>query len=254
MNIGCIFGDGDLPLKIIKQVNPKAIIWLNKESLDSLSCQQINLGLGRIGQAIDFLKQNNITHLIIVGKIRRPSLSELSLDRKGFVWLKKLGKYFLKGDDSLLRGVKSLLEEEGFQLIPSSSIIGFPNKGTLTKTPPNNIEHLNFGFKLLDSLSHFDVGQCAIIENSRIIGIEGAEGTDELIKRCENYINESGIIVKSSKIGQLDTLDIPTIGPDTINLLKDSKIIGIGIKNTQIVNIEKVISMCNEFNIFLHSK
>ena len=61
-----------------------------------------------------------------------------------------------------------------------------------------------------------------IVQNSLILGIEAIEGTDELIKRCYKYKKrgDKGILIKLSKYNQSKFLDIPTIGINTIKLIK----------------------------------
>ena len=59
-----------------------------------------------------------------------------------------------------------------------------------------------------------DIGQSLIIQNQLILGLECIEGTDELIKRCNNYKKkgDKGILLKLSKYFQHTQLDLPTIG------------------------------------------
>lgn len=100
-----------------------------------------------------------------------------------------------------------------------------------------------------------DVGQSVIISNGYVVGIEAAEGTDNLISRCAilRKENNGGVLVKMSKSAQDMRLDVPAIGPDTIKLLAENKYSGIAIEKSGviIINPEEVQKMLDENNLFL---
>ena len=66
------------------------------------------------------------------------------------------------------------------------------------------------------------------------MGVEAAEGTDELIKRCFNYrkLGERGILIKFSKYNQNPNLDIPVIGLQTVKNIKDYGYEGIFLEKS----------------------
>ena len=111
------------------------------------------------------------------------------------------------------------------------------------------------GKNILDSLSKFDIGQSIIIENGNIIGIEAAQGTDNLIKQASSLLNKNGdsVLIKLVKKNQNLKADLPAIGLQTVINCKKSHISGIAFSanKTLFLSKEKVIKYCNENNIFL---
>ena len=102
-----------------------------------------------------------------------------------------------------------------------------------------------------------DIGQSVIIQNQIVIGLEAVEGTDNLILRCKNLkkSGDKGILVKFAKYNQSNILDIPTIGEQTINLLKENDYEGVYLEknNCLILDKKKTINIANQNNIFISS-
>ena len=76
------------------------------------------------------------------------------------------------------------------------------------------------GFEILQKLGVEDIGQAAIVQQGNVLGIEAAEGTDELIRRCQTLqkMGAGGVLVKIPKTGQEFRVDLPVIGEATVNL------------------------------------
>ncbi|HPG88726.1 MAG TPA: UDP-2,3-diacylglucosamine diphosphatase LpxI, partial [Hyphomicrobium sp.] len=81
-----------------------------------------------------------------------------------------------------------------------------------------------------------DVGQAAVITQGRVEAIEGAEGTDRMIARVgqrrreaagDPIIRSRGVLVKRPKPGQDLRVDLPAIGPDTVQKAADARLTGI---------------------------
>ena len=107
----------------------------------------------------------------------------------------------------------------------------------------NDIE---YGRQILKQLSKFDIGQSIVVCNGRVLGIEGAEGTEELIKRCGKYykslnskIKKKPILIKMTKDHQNRKLDMPSIGIKTIQVAKENGFGGIAIENNGVIIIDK---------------
>lgn len=68
-----------------------------------------------------------------------------------------------------------------------------------------------------------DIGQAVVGFGRRVVAVEGAEGTDGLLERVALMRNQSlfdrhteGVLVKWAKPGQRQDIDLPTIGPQTV--------------------------------------
>ena len=81
------------------------------------------------------------------------------------------------------------------------------------------------------------------------------EGTDELIKRCSLYKKngDKPILLKLSKYNQHSELDLPTIGLNTLENIKNFNYEGLFIEKNKCIIIDKknVVDFCNKNNLFL---
>ena len=86
----------------------------------------------------------------------------------------------------------------------------------------------------------YDIGQSVIISANRVLGVEGPEGTDSLIKRCSQMsYEEKPILVKIPKLHQDIRVDLPTIGLNTLKDCKKTSLKGIVLKDKQNIFLEK---------------
>ena len=94
-----------------------------------------------------------------------------------------------------------------------------------------------------------------IIQNNIVLGIEAAEGTDELIRRCYNYKKkgDKGILIKLSKYKQDTRFDMPVIGLKTVQLINDFDYEGIFLEKNKCIILDKdqVINFCNKNSLFI---
>jgi DUF1009 family protein len=111
------------------------------------------------------------------------------------------------------------------------------------------------GFKILNQLSSFDIGQALVIENGTVLGIEAIEGTKELIHRChfyrENDNNKTKILIKGAKMNQDLRIDLPSIGKDTFLDLVKFNYLGIAVlaQKTQILHKDECVKIVNGNNM-----
>ena len=117
------------------------------------------------------------------------------------------------------------------------------------------IKDIKKGQKILKEISKFDIGQSIIIQKGNVVGIEGVQGTDILIKNSKNYLvnDTNAILIKSTKHKQDLRVDLPTIGIKTMENCKKSNIYGLAFcaNNTIFLDVKKIISYCDKNKIFL---
>ncbi|ARN84200.1 hypothetical protein GQ61_01305 [Candidatus Nucleicultrix amoebiphila FS5] len=179
--------------------------------------------VGQIQQCLEILKDHQVGELVFAGKFNRPSWAEIKPDRLGAQWMAKLvGKVF--GDDSLLRGLIKLIEENSqIKVLSPESIIGhdlLAPRGVLGKVNPDEsyFQDIIHGRKVAQTLGIVDVGQSVIVQQGLVIAVEAIEGTDNLIERSIPLLKKGpkGILVKMVKPQQDTRVDRPTIGLKTV--------------------------------------
>ena len=102
------------------------------------------------------------------------------------------------------------------------------------------IKDIKKGQKILEQISKFDIGQSIIIQKGNVVGIEGIQGTDFLIKNSKNYlVNDiNAVLIKSSKQNQDLRVDLPTIGIKTLENCKKSNIYGLAFSSNSTIFLD----------------
>lgn len=263
-NIGIISGGGKLPISIGKNLikkNFNVYFFVIEEFFNSIYYKDLDVIIINLKSAksiIKSLKDKNIDSVIMAGNINRPSLTDLSFDFQTF----KLAKNLLlskTGDNGLLVSIKKYFNDNGFDYFDWIKHCPelFSNKNILTQTKPSVRAHQNLqkAISIFRSFGEIDVGQSMVIQNKIVLGLEAVEGTDNLITRCKDYkkSGDRGVLVKFSKYNQSNILDIPTVGENTIKLLKEYDYEGLYIEKDRCLMIDKdkTIDLANQYKIFI---
>ncbi len=226
-SLGIIAGGGSLPERLLHSCDRRGIevfiIGLEGQTDRNLMAGRKHLWtrMGAAGQIMQTLKAHQIRDVVMIGSVSRPSFAELKPDWKTAAFLMKLGIKAL-GDDGLLSAIRGLLEKEGFTV---HSVQDFAEDllapvGAVGKYSPeeSDQEDIKRGLEVARAIGALDVGQAVVIQEGLVLGMEAIEGTDALINRC-GEIKRGGrgpILVKLCKPQQDTSLDMPTIGPMTV--------------------------------------
>ena len=262
--IGIISGGGELPINIGKSLLKKNYQicffyikgYSDKSKYDNY--ENVEITIDSFSKILNLLKEKNIDQIVMAGSIIRPSLNEINFD---FNTLGLIKDFILepKGDDHLLRSIAKFFKNKGYPLFNWKELCNdlFASEDNLTTIQPSNyaIKNKEKGLNIFKKIGEADIGQSLVVQNQLVIGIECFEGTDELIKRCDNY-KKSGdkkILIKLSKYNQHSILDVPTIGIQTLKNLKKYNYEGLFIEKNNCIILEKdkSIDFCNNNNLFL---
>jgi hypothetical protein len=263
--IGIIAGGGDLPALIAsiykKQGGQCFIALIENEGDQKLLADYAGkkFAIGQVGAVIEYFKKTEVKEIIIIGKISRPDLGSLKVDLAGSKLVANILKNKFLGDDNALKTVSALFESQGFKVISPKAILQLADYqvNNSTKKSPSGQDQVDIelGRKALTALGELDVGQSVIMEGGYTLGIEAAEGTDNLIKRCGllRKKGQGGVLVKMSKLNQDTRLDIPTIGPETISCLAKHNFNGVAIEKDAVivVNPAETWGLADEYGLFI---
>lgn len=262
--LGVIAGGGSLPARLLAACDQAGIevfvvgfegqtdktVYQGREYL----CSRI----GAAGTIINTLKNHNVHDLVMIGAINRPTLLDLKPDLRTARFFARISLRAL-GDDGLLKAMRSELEREGFRLHGVQKFADdlLAAEGNIGRYKParHDWPDIRKGIDVLRTLGQSDIGQSVIIQDGVVLGIEAAEGTDELIRRCAAYRKRgnSGVLVKLAKPGQDESLDLPTIGPETVHLCAEAGFVGIAIETGRSLVVEplEVAELANSYKVFV---
>jgi len=195
----------------------------------------------------------------------RPGLSEIRLDWGTLRVLGRIWAAFRGGDDHLLSGVARLFEQDGFHLLGLKDVAPdlLMPEGCATRNLPDRdaASDIARGQEVLRALGPFDVGQAVVVIDSHVVGVEGIEGTDELLARvaalrAAKRIRASkgrGVLVKAPKSGQDLRFDLPTIGSRTVEKVAAAGLSGVAVlaHNTVVADPQAMIEVADAAGLFV---
>lgn len=243
--IGIVAGGGGLVAELTealdKKSQPFVIAAIKGETDDSLKGEVIShFKWGEIGRIISFFHKYGCEKLILIGRInKRPDFRNIITDPGTLKRIPKIVAAMTGGDDTLLQRVIKLIEAEGFSIIGVQEAAPelLLEKGLFgyTKLMDSVVDDATKGKAILKDLGKHDIGQALVIYDGRVLAVEGAEGTDNMLRRIKLLREEkritqkagTGILLKAAKPDQDFRADLPTIGPETVRLAAQAGLAGI---------------------------
>ena len=136
-------------------------------------------------------------------------------------------------------------------------------EGVLGRHRPGSVDlaDVKRGLEFLRATAPFDVGQAVVIAQNRILGVEAAEGTDHMLARFADVRRSgrirvptgTGVLVKAPKQGQDRRIDLPSIGPKTIESAINAGLSGIAVVagSALVAEPERIAEMADRANLFV---
>jgi len=264
--LGILAGKGLLPSRLIEACRKEGrdfYVIAFEGQTEEATVQDVPhswVRLGAAGKAISILRTEGATDLVMAGGIKRPAMTALRPDGWGFKFLAKLGKAAL-GDDGLLSALIKELEKEGFHVIGADEILtdAIANELTHGSIRPDGDAWLDIihGVRVARGLGALDVGQAAVVQQGLVLGVEAIEGTESLLARVAGLARPGpgGVLVKCKKPGQEGRADLPSVGPDTIDQIKNAGLRGIAVEidGALVIDKSEVLQRADAAGIFVVS-
>lgn len=216
--------------------------------------------IGAGGKIIELLRGAGVTELVLAGPVKRPGFFDLRPDATSAGLLARVGRAaFFGGDDTLLRAVGRVLEEEGFHLVGAHEVLagGTAPEGLWTRAAPDAGHEADIvrGVLVCRALGRLDVGQAVVVQQGLVLGVEAIEGTDAMLARAGTLRRPGpgGVLVKLLKPFQDARLDMPMIGPATVHNAAAAGLAGIAVEagRTLVTDTEGVIAAADANGLFV---
>ncbi len=214
--------------------------------------------LGAVGRTLALLHEAGCEEVCLIGRVGRPSLAAVALDRRARAMLARLGSRDA-GDDRLLRLIVAELEADGFRVVGAdalgSGLLATAGPIAGGAVPADAWADVRRGVAVARALGAVDVGQAVVVQAELVLGVEAAEGTDALLARCAALKREGpgGVLVKGRKPGQERRVDLPTIGPDTVRGAAAAGLRGIAVEagHTLVADLDGLERAAAEAGVFV---
>ncbi|WP_298557846.1 UDP-2,3-diacylglucosamine diphosphatase LpxI [uncultured Aliiroseovarius sp.] len=259
--LAIIAGTGELPQQIAA-ANPDALFVTIKGVDVSVpdGFEHAAASYEKLGALFKAMRGAGVVRVVFAGKVDRPKLNPLRMDRVTLGLFPRVKAVLGKGDDALLRLVAEVFEEQGFTVVGATDVTAaLAIEASQTGRAPDaqDREDADRGWKLLDVLAGEDIAQGVVIAGGQCLGIESIQGTNALLTfagQTPEHLKQGarGVFVKRPKPGQDGRMDIPTIGPDTVRAVAAAGLGGIVLEEGVIVleraEVERLLS---EHDLFL---
>ena len=245
--LAVICGGGTLPFAVADAVGKRGrrVVlfairgWADPQRVAAYSHHWASFG--QFGWFCRVAQREGCRDVVLIGSVVRPAIWKIRPDFKTLRLLPRIVGLLRGGDDRLLKGVAAIFEEHGFRLVGAHEIapdILMP-EGPLGRERPKARDHADIAtaLALLDATSPFDVGQAVVVADARVLAIEAAEGTDRMLARIAELRQSGriaaatghGVLVKAAKRGQDRRVDLPSIGPRTVEGAARAGLAGIAV-------------------------
>jgi UDP-2,3-diacylglucosamine hydrolase len=269
--VGVIAGGGAMPFAVAESLKARGldpVLFGLKGVCDPAAAERFRhhwITVGQYGRAKKLFRQENCKNLVFIGTLVRPSLSEIRLDWATLRIMGRVWSAFRGGDDHLLSGVGRIFEQDGFRLLGLKEVAPdlLMPEGCVTRRMPDQgaMSDVARGREVLRALGPFDIGQAAVVIDNHVVGVEGIEGTDSLLKRVADLrasgriraAGGRGVLVKAPKSGQDLRFDLPTVGSRTVEGIAAAGLAGLAViaGNTVVADPQAMIETADTAGLFV---
>ena len=268
--LGLIAGGGDLPAAVAARCDaegrPVFLIRLAGFADPHLArWPGAEFGMAQIGAILKALKAEGCTTVCLAGIVNRPDFKTLKPDLKGASLLPGIIAAASKGDDALLRKILSVFEAEGFAVEGADDILGgeMLAAGALGKVSPTpeQLDDLKKALHVAEKSGELDIGQGAVVCDGLVLAVEAQEGTDAMLSRVAGLpadlrgstADRKGALGKAPKPIQDLRVDMPVIGPRTVEMAAAAGLAGIGGVAGRLILIDRtaIIAAADRLGLFV---
>ncbi|MFX0544402.1 LpxI family protein [Roseovarius sp. S1116L3] len=238
---------GALPV-LLARAHPEALHFTLRGVPSELTATAQEFPLEQIGALFAAMKSAGVTRMVFAGSLVRPSLNPAEFDAEMARLAPGLMAAIPQGDDALLRFVIGMFEEQGFEVLGAHDLLpGLTVEAGLAVGPaPSDAELADAAraAHILAEISPLDIGQGCAVAGGQCLGIETVQGTDALLAYVAQTPDalrrgQRGVYVKAPKRGQDLRIDMPTVGPSTMDAVADAGLAGLVLAAEAVVILDR---------------
>ncbi|MEX0852881.1 MAG: UDP-2,3-diacylglucosamine diphosphatase LpxI [Bauldia sp.] len=208
---------------------------------------------GQLGRALDLIAAHKTRDIVVAGLLdARPDFRGIRVDFGAFAVLPRILALLAGGDDTVLSGLVRLLEDLGYRVVGAHEIapdlVAEPGLVVGLRLPATALADAKLAFGAARAIGLLDAGQAAIVVDTRVVALEGAEGTDAMVARVAElrrsgrvrWLGRRGVLAKCAKPQQDVRMDMPVIGAVTVRNVADAGLAGIVVEAGRVMIVERV--------------
>ncbi|MEM7440350.1 MAG: UDP-2,3-diacylglucosamine diphosphatase LpxI [Pseudomonadota bacterium] len=267
--LAIVAGDGALPRLLAhdcaRRGRPFAVVlfsgfrpdWVDRHPV-------IEAEFEKPGRLFKALGKGGFQHVTFAGSMQRPQLSLLRSDLKFLRLAPTIFSAMKSGDDTTLRTVTSIFEAEGMTVVGAhdvlENLLAPTGLQTVTKFSKDDWADIKRAFAIAKASGKMDVGQGAVVAQGICLGVESIQGTDAML----GWVAQTGapfrlkpkgargVLAKAPKPGQDWRVDLPAIGPETMEAAAKAGLAGVAVQagGILVLGLEETVDKANELGLF----
>lgn len=258
-SLAVVAGGGSLPVLVAQKASTRGIkvfvVHLEHDSDHFTGYAGMRARPEQLGRIFARLREQDIRDLVLIGRMKRPVLTSLRPDWTTVKIMARIAwNLCFGGDDALLKSVRRMLEGQGFVLHGVQEFVedlmAPPGVFSAHQPKPQHLNDIRAGIEAARAHGAGDRGQAVVVCEGRVIAREDRAGTDAMIRK---HPMKGAVLVKTSKPGQDLALDLPSIGPGTIEACIQSGYAGIAVESglTLVAERNETVARADQAGIFL---
>jgi DUF1009 family protein len=245
------------------------VIALQGESDPRLSAFPLaSVKWGQIGHVQSLIERHGGRDIVLIGAVtRRPDFSAMGVDFGTLRLLPRILKSMVGGDDTVLGNLVKYLEESGQRVVGAHEVapdlVAMPGPIAGPTVSASALADARVAMDAARAIGELDIGQAAVAVDLRVIALEAAEGTDAMLGRIESlrtqgrarWSGRAGVLAKRSKPQQDLRVDMPAIGPRTVEAVAKAGLAGIVIEPGRVMIAERpeTVALAQRTGTFIYA-
>ena len=243
--LAVIAGRGRLPAEVAAAQDPAPLICGYEGQAPDQVTADLTFRLETLGTLLVELGARGITSVCFAGSIERPALDPSKLDAETLPLVPLFQKALAAGDNGALQILMQIFQQTGFEVVGADALLPdlVAEQGVLSQTWP-------------DAQMRRDAarGEAVLAGLAQVLGVEAMGGTDHLLATLPAAARGTGaILCKGPKTGQIREIDMPTIGPATLEAAHRAGLAGVIVDAGDVIvlDADRCTALADEYGLVL---
>ncbi|MDO5528625.1 MAG: UDP-2,3-diacylglucosamine diphosphatase LpxI [Paracoccus sp. (in: a-proteobacteria)] len=254
-----IAGSGALAPELARRLENPLIAAPEGAAPEGLAAMEFRLE--RLVPFLDHLSDQGVSEVVFAGAVRRPRLDPEAFDSRTAMLVPRMIAAMGQGDDAALRVLLEIFEEHGLEIRAVQDIAPdlVPSEGVLCGAPSDaDRRDAARAAEILRGAGKLDLGQGAVVAGGLCMALETLPGTEAMLDFAARHAAlrpgpARGVFYKAPKPGQDLRVDLPTLGPDSVDQAARAGLAGIAFQagGVLLLDRDEAIRRANAQGMFL---
>lgn len=205
------------------------------------------------------LRAHGCERVVMAGGMQRPQLDPASFDPTFSMMAPKLMAALGQGDNAALEVIIEMFEAAGFVVASAHEQVPelVADDGILGAVKPENPADADRAAEILQTIGPLDIGQGCVVAGGLCLAIETLPGTAAMLEFVrQTRSGDGGVLYKAPKPGQDHRVDLPAIGPDTVDQATAAGLAGIVIAagGVLLIDRDEILRRADAANLFIWAR